>query len=172
MATNMKTVRFPPISQTGRLNLTSKFWMTVYVFFLSFPVYKACVSCHSRIQLPFPHLNFFFGGGRLFCKFWRYNTLNIPIFKSTYNVYNYIFLLSSLTTKTWGICEGASKQFPDPKNFTALHGSEIPGSYTAFVQVDFQVHDDFKAKSKSFTFLQVLGILSWLADKIHTHVHV
>ena len=135
MATNMKTVRFPPISQTGRLNLTSKFWMTVYVFFLSFPVYKACVSCHSRIQLPFPHLNFFFWGGRLFRKFWRYNTLNIPIFKSTYNVYNYIFLLSSLTTKTWGICEGASKQFPDPKNFTALHGSEIPGSATVFVQV-------------------------------------
>ena len=98
----------------------------MYFFFRSKYTKRACLvivgsSSHSPIW------NFFWGGGRLFCKFWRYNTLDIPIFKSTYNVYNYIFLLSSLTTKTWGICEGASKQFPDPKNFSALHGSEIPG---------------------------------------------
>ena len=114
----------------------------MYDFFLSFPIYRACVSCHSRIQLPFPHLIIL---GGCFVNFDGIARL-IYFYLSQHTM----FTISALITKTRGICEGASKQFPDPKNFTALHGSEIPGSATVFVKYlyqkkisDVQVHDDF-----------------------------
>ena len=45
-------------------------------------------------------------------------------------------LFPTLTTKTFGICEGTSKQSPNPKNSTMLGprpGFEIPGSATVLV---------------------------------------